>query len=407
MNIDFSAARNLKRFPFLDASRGLACVGVVAVHCEFEYMMRWYWGVMEFFFVMSGFLITRSLIYNCDRGRGTFSFLLYRALRLLPAYVAIMLLYELTVLFLLPERASFETLPYLLFYQHTDLIFGDVEKFPRIPEMMPYWSLVLEEQFYLVWGIFFCVFAYGRLKVNLATTAAVVFLLGLAILFRRMGVNWWTLPGRFDAFLLGSMSGIIIFMPRKYEIPDRWARWLLGGGWMLAIIASVRLVWSGLLSYRDKHLYWEGHWIDVSCYSVISVVLVLGMVKLDVRGLHFGRLQQALGFIGLISYEIYLAHYPLLSIFKSYFDFKFNHGGILLFLLTMTLSTVIAHVVHKLLTAPALKNREKLHRFFNERIGRKSGSLCPAAAMSRSPDCLLAQVAVDEAKSSKARPDDR
>ena len=201
MNFDFSAARNLKRFPFLDASRGLACVGVVAVHCEFEYMMPWYWGVMEFFFVMSGFLITRSLISNCDRGRGTFSFLLYRALRLLPAYVAIMLLYELTVLFLPPGRASFETLPYLLFYQHTDLIFGAEEKFPRIPEMLPYWSLVLEEQFYLVWGIFFCTFAYARLKINLATTAGVVFLLGLGILFRRLGVNWWTLPGRFDAFV--------------------------------------------------------------------------------------------------------------------------------------------------------------------------------------------------------------
>jgi peptidoglycan/LPS O-acetylase OafA/YrhL len=368
MNIDFSEARNLKRFPFLDAARGLACVGVVAVHCDLEHHMRWYWGVMDFFFVMSGFLITRSLITNCDKGRGAPSFLLYRALRLLPAYMVVMLLYELLVLLLLRGRHSFETLPYILFYQNTDLIFGSVQKFPRVPEMLPYWSLVLEEQFYLLWGIFFCRHAYAKLRINLATLGFVVFLLGLGMLFRSLGVAGWTLPGRFDGFLLGSMAGIIIFMPQKWEIPEWWSGRLLRIGWVLSIAALLRLMWTVMLHYRPNYPYWEGHWIDVTCFSVVSVVLVLGMVKMDIRGLHFGRLQQGLGFIGLISYEIYLVHYPMISILKKAFDFKFNNGGITLFIVTMVLSSFVAYVVHKILTSPALRSRERIQSFLTSRF---------------------------------------
>ncbi len=330
--------------------------------------MRWYWGVMDFFFVMSGFLITRSLISNCDKGRGTPSFLLYRALRLLPAYMMIMLVYELLVLLVLRHRDSFETLPYVLFYQNTDLIFSTVQKFPRVPEMIPYWSLVLEEQFYLLWGIFFCKFAYAKLRINLVTLASVVFLLGLGMLWRKLGVGGWTLPGRFDGFLLGSMASIIIFMPRKWEIPKRWTNWLLRIGCLLSIAAAVRLGWSIMLHYRPYYPYLQGFWIDVTCFSIISVVLVLGMVKIDIQRIHFGRLQDGLAFLGLISYEIYLVHFPIIAILKSAFNFDFNNGGITLFFITMTLSSVIAHVIHKLLTAPALKSRERVHAYFTSRF---------------------------------------
>lgn len=367
--IDFSAARSLKRFPFLDAARGVACIGVVACHCGLAHLFHWYWGVMDFFFVMSGFLITRSLVSNCDKGRGTFAFLLYRALRLLPAYVTVMLLYEL-VAFLLADRKSFETLPYLLFYQHTDLIFGSVEKFPRVFEMTPYWSLVLEEHYYMIWGLFFCIVAYAKLRVNLTTLGIAVVMLGLAIVARRSGVHWWTLPARFDGFLMGSIAGIIIFMPKKVDVPDKPAAWLIRCGWLLAGIALVRLLWSAAISYREElTVYNQGQWIDVTCFSIVSVVLVLGMVKIDIRRLHFGKLQDGCAFLGLISYEIYLVHFPVVIILKKFFNFNFNNGAVLLFLITLVLSSVIAYFMHRLLTSRALKKREEIHAFFTS-LGR-------------------------------------
>jgi peptidoglycan/LPS O-acetylase OafA/YrhL len=382
MSNDFSEARKLKRFPFLDAARGLACVGVVAVHSDLEHWMRWYWGVMDFFFVMSGFLITRSLISNCDKGRGTFAFLLYRALRLLPAYVLVMLLYELAVVFFLRDRASFETLPYLLFYQNTDLIFGTEHIFPRTFEIIPMWTLVLEEQFYVVWGVFFCLLGYTKLKINLVSLGVGFLLVILAIVIRLAGVDWWALPARYDAFMMGCIASVIIFMPHKVNVPEKWVSRLLVFGWILAALSLVRLVWSGLLSYEDKDLYWDGHWIDITCYGIVSVVLVLGMVKIDIRKIHLGRMQDRLAFIGLISYEIYLVHFPIIVMLKSTFNFEWRNGSSLLFVIAMTVSTVVGYGMHRMLTAPALKKREKVHAYFQERFGSRSRSASPAPVLS-------------------------
>jgi peptidoglycan/LPS O-acetylase OafA/YrhL len=394
-HIDFSEARKMKRFPFLDAARGLACIGVVACHCDLSHLFLWYWGVMDFFFVMSGLLITRSLVSNCDKGRGVFPFLLYRALRLLPAYVTVMVLYELTF-FVLGTREPFQTLPYLFFYQYTDLIFGTVEKFHRIPEMEPYWSLILEEQYYLLWGFFFCLFAYAKLRINKASLGVVILLLGCSMLIRKAGMHEWTLPARFDGFLLGSMAGIIIFMPHKVNLPGVWTGRMTGFLGLAGLAAFARLLWSGLLSYHDPALYFKGVWLDVTCFSVFSLCLVLGMVKIDIRRIHLGKLQDGLAFLGLVSYEIYLVHLPIVELLKWFFNFNYSYGKALLFLLTMGLSTIVAHTMHRLLTAAALKKREEILAFIAGRFRRKTGVPAHAPATILLTEANLVRVESDD-----------
>lgn len=348
------------------------------MHCHLDYAMPWYWGVMDFFFVMSGFLITRSLISNCDKGRGTSSFLLYRALRLLPAYLTIMLLYAVAV-GILQKRTPGEILPYVFLYQHTDLIFGQKEIFPRIYELLPYWSLILEEHYYILWGVLFCTFAYAELRINLVSLAIIGCLFGFGLWMRKEGVSYWTLPGRFDGFLAGSIVGVIIFMPKKVEIPEKWVGPLIGSGWLLSLAALARLVWSGYNSYYNQTKFVNGIWIDVTCYTIVSVVLVLWMVKLDIRKVHFGRLQNGLAFLGLISYEIYLIHFPIVTLLKKSHNFNFHNGAWELFPLTMVISSVLAYYMHNILTAPALKKREQVHSFFADRFGSKAAIVPPAS----------------------------
>jgi peptidoglycan/LPS O-acetylase OafA/YrhL len=364
MSIDFSEARDLKRFPFLDAARGLASIIVVAAHCN----LNWFWGVMDFFFVMSGFLITRSLVSNCQKGRGTLAFLLYRALRLLPAYIVVMLLYEIVV-FAIGDRNSFETLPYLFFYQNTDLIMGSEMIFPRAIEMTHWWSLVIEEQFYVLWGAFFCLFAFAKLRINLWSMAIAVLLLGSAILFRKMGVHWWTLPGRFDGFLIGCMAGIIIFMPWKVKLSDRAVNWLLVCGWIAAAAALARLLWSQYLYYYDNERYLTGIWLDISCFAVVSVVVILALVKIDIRKLHFGKVQNGFAFLGLLSYETYLVHLPVIMLMRRVLGYHEYEQRWRIFIATMVISTVIAYFMHRTLTGPALKQRENIYAFLKSRFG--------------------------------------
>lgn len=368
MNLDFSEARTLKRFHMLDASRGLACIGVVAMHSHLQYLIPWFWGVMDFFFVMSGLLITRSLISNCDKGRGTWSFLLYRALRLLPAYLSVILIYAVTVA-VLDKGNPADVLPYVFLYEHTDLIFGPTEIFPRIHELLPYWSLILEEHYYIVWGLVFCVFAYRKFAINPLSIGLIVVLLIIALYLRKKGMHYWTLPGRFDGFLVGSVTGIFLFMPKKVQVSDRWAGWMIGAGWLVVIAAAAHLLWRAVLSYGDNARYVDGVWLDVSCYTAVSLVLVLGLLRMDIRRMYFGKVQDWLAFIGLISYEIYLVHFPIVAILKHYFNFNFHLGGVPLFLITMTLSSVIGFFMHRALTMPALKRRERIYDFFCRRAG--------------------------------------
>ncbi len=362
----------------LDASRGLACIGVVAMHTHLSYAIPWFWGVMDFFFVMSGLLITRSLVLSCHKGRGTPSFLLYRALRLLPAYLTVMLIYVI-VAGMLEKRDSAEILPYVLLYQNTDLVLGTEEVFPRIYELLPYWSLILEEHYYILWGFLFCVFAYAKLKINLVSLGIAACLLGFGLYLRKEGVHYWTLPGRFDGFLAGSILGIILFMPQKVEIPGKWTRWLFGLGWLVFLVALLRLGRSAYYSYFNQTRFLEGVPLDVTCYTIVSVVLVLGLVQLDIRRIHLGRTQTGLAFLGLISYEIYLLHFPIASCLKYSFNFNFHHGALVLFPITMVISTVAAHFMHKTLTAPVLKKREEIHAFFVglRRRGTMQAEPCP------------------------------
>lgn len=362
----------------LDSSRGLACIGVVAMHTHLDYAIPWFWGVMDFFFVMSGVLITRSLVLSCQKGRGTLSFLLYRALRLFPAYLSVMLVY-LVVVGMLDKRIPSEILPYVLLYQNTDMILGKEEVFPRIYELLPFWSLIVEEHYYILWGFLFCVFAYAKLRINLVSLGIAACLFGIGLYLRKEGVHYWTLPGRFDGFLAGSIIGIILFMPHKVEIPEKWAGWLFGLGWVVFVVALLRLGRSAYYSYFNHTRFLEGIPLDVTCYVIVSVVFVLGLVQLDIRRIHLGRAQTGLAFLGLISYEIYLVHFAIASCLKRAFNFNFDHGALILFPLTMVISTVAAHFMHKALTAPVMKRREQIHSFFVglRRRGNPQVEPCP------------------------------
>ncbi|MDP3851770.1 MAG: hypothetical protein Q8Q59_14800 [Luteolibacter sp.] len=133
----------------------------------------------------------------------------------------------------------------------------------------------------------------------------------------------------------------------------------------------MRLVWSCLLSYRNSDLYFQGLWIDVTCFSVFSLALVIGMMRTDMRGIHFGKTQNGLAFMGLVSYEIYLVHVPIITILKHFSHFDFDGGKLTLYLVTMVLSTVVAFLMHRFLTATALKKREGILAYMEARLPRK------------------------------------
>ena len=147
--------------PALDGLRALAVAGVVAYHFGFHWADGGYLGV-DFFFVLSGFLITGLLIgeWNGRQTIGLRSFWFRRAKRLLPAVM--LLLVVLSVYSRLGGPNIVEStfkgdgLATLFYYANWHLIFTHQSYFAQfeVPSTLRHtWSLAIEEQFYLVWPL--------------------------------------------------------------------------------------------------------------------------------------------------------------------------------------------------------------------------------------------------------------
>lgn len=136
--------------PALDGLRAVAVLVVMARHTGLPLMRGGYLGV-DFFFVLSGFLITALILE--DQRNGTFAFARFyarRALRLLPALGAVLLAATaFAFAFDSPtaERTRGGLLPTLLYVSNIVRAAFDWE----LGVLNHTWSLAIEEQFYLLW----------------------------------------------------------------------------------------------------------------------------------------------------------------------------------------------------------------------------------------------------------------
>lgn len=152
-------ARPKSRYiPALDGLRTLAVVAVVLYHLNLTWAQGGLLGV-TIFFVLSGYLITRLLLNEVAKtGRIDLkSFWIRRIRRLFPAVVTVVVVTcALCTIFnhVMLTKMRPDILPSLLFFNNWWQIAQDVSYFNALGDPSPlthFWSLAIEEQFYLVW----------------------------------------------------------------------------------------------------------------------------------------------------------------------------------------------------------------------------------------------------------------
>ena len=155
-------ARAPDRMVALDGLRGLAVLSVIIFHAFDERVVPGGFIGVDIFFVLSGFLITRSLVAEYHR-TGTISlwrFHARRACRLVPALCAVLVFYSAVVLWcgldpsLSARRIAAAGLYFMNWLRAFQIDGGGA--------LGHAWSLGIEEQFYLLWPITFLVAARGR-----------------------------------------------------------------------------------------------------------------------------------------------------------------------------------------------------------------------------------------------------
>ncbi|HVG26286.1 MAG TPA: acyltransferase, partial [Acidobacteriaceae bacterium] len=154
-----------RHIPALDGVRGLALLGVVASHVfpgtpqgpvTFAVRQAFAFGAtgVDLFFALSGFLITGILLDSLPDPGFFRKFYARRALRIFPLYYGVLAIYALGAL-LLGMRYSHELVSLALYLQNTALVAPPMYAYPG-PSALPlahFWSLAIEEQFYLVWPL--------------------------------------------------------------------------------------------------------------------------------------------------------------------------------------------------------------------------------------------------------------
>jgi peptidoglycan/LPS O-acetylase OafA/YrhL len=287
--------------PQLDGLRAFA-VGAIMWHHwapdHYHFGVPWSAGV-QLFFVLSGFLITgilldaRSYRESCGErlGRVFTSFYVRRALRIFPLYYAVLFAASLAGISSLPE-----TLPWHLFYLSN---FSFYFHSGWGTEIGHFWTLAVEEQFYLFWPLLVLLVP----RRHLFLLFSLVFLLGpfyrvAGSFISPLGVFAIGTPGSFDSLAGGALAALIL----RGEAPGlrffNWRPWCVAG-----------------ISVFLWFLFAKTEMFPIPCRQLgltflsVAFAALIGQAARGFGG-RVGRLLTLppLLYIGKISYGLYLFH---------------------------------------------------------------------------------------------------
>jgi peptidoglycan/LPS O-acetylase OafA/YrhL len=308
---------SLRHIPALDGVRGVGVLGILLFHAGH---LRGGWLGVDLFFVLSGFLITSLLLAEFEsRGRISLpSFWLRRARRLLPALFLTLLGVAAYAATLADprdlERIRAEGLATLFYVANWHGIAAghDYWELFRSPSPLDHtWSLAIEEQFYLLWPPIAWL-VLSRARTPLRTLAYVASFFGLlsavwmAFLFDPLEGTarvYFGTDTRIGAPLVGSALAAML-RPMLRDAPVKSSR----AADLLALCAAGILAWAWLFaSGSDAPLYRGG----LLLLAVLAGVLITGVVAAP-RGVAARLLAAApLRWLGVISYGLYLWHWPI------------------------------------------------------------------------------------------------
>jgi peptidoglycan/LPS O-acetylase OafA/YrhL len=299
----------------IDGLRALAIVPVVLFHAGVPGFDGGYIGV-DIFFVISGFLITTVLVREIDQG--DFSLLRFyerRARRILPALMAmIAVVLGISAWVFLPsdlEKMPASAMAATFFYSNHHL-FATVGYFDAATDTKPLlhtWSLAVEEQFYIIFPLLLALIARAaahRRRAILAGLLLISFMSAVVTQGGEDGYAFYLLAPRAWELLIGAL---VALSPMR-QAGQRWRDGVasLGLGTICFAVASY-----------SKATIFPG----VTALAPVlgaAAILYSGPTTLVARVLS----ARPLVGIGLISYSLYLWHWPLIAFTEYLRDEKLS-----------------------------------------------------------------------------------
>lgn len=366
--------------PSLDGIRAAAVLLVFSAHAGLNDRVPGNFGVTVFFF-LSGYLITTLLRIEFDRtGRISFSdFYLRRVLRIFPPFYLALGVASLVCFFgwlegfLAPDAVLAQ-----MFYFSNYYIIGHGWWDGRAPGTWVYWSLAVEEHFYLFFPLLYlilrrCLRSPGRQALVLFSLCVCVLAWRCLLVFGLDAAKDRTYVAsdtRIDSILWGCVLAIYANpMLDRVRIPERWLKFF----WVP--LGVVGLLVSFLI--RDQRIE---ETFRYSLQGLALVPLFVAAIQYPQWG-PFGLLNIGwVRFIGVLSYSIYLLHPTVLYFVTQHIFLHPIAQGVAALASTLCLAVAIHHFVEK----PAARLRRRFSSL-DRRTAASSGVQREAFSVPREP----------------------
>lgn len=300
--------------PGLDALRAFAVLAVIVFHRQ---LFDAGWIGVQVFFVLSGYLITRSLYFARKEPLGRYLGTFYgrRSLRIFPLYYATLLVIWLAVA--AGFRFSEGVRPGLLYaFTYTYNIYAASPDFQHTKLLGHFWTLAVEEQFYLVWPflIYFCPERFlGRgllatILLGPVLHALTYFFghdLGLPMDARSAAATVVLAPSQVDAFAFGAWAALFPPEATRRQVGAIGAV-TLGSALIFLTFGSVTWHSFGFLAPLDQGYGFIWQVTLLNCAAALAIDCVVHE-RLFPRFLE----NPVLNRMGAISYGAYVFHFPL------------------------------------------------------------------------------------------------
>ena len=307
--------------PDIDGLRAIAVLAVIAFHLQIRYALGGFTGV-DVFFVISGYLITSILMADMDAGRFTLAkFYTRRIRRIYPALVVVMAATSAVALIVcMPEELrDYAKMLISVSLSASNLYLGlHSTYFDPLSERRPAlqtWSLGVEEQFYLLFPLLLVLlrrWAPRHLRLILIVLTLVSFAASVVGGLQNASVAFFMPWTRACELLFGALLALGV-LPRTSSVAWRNA----AAGFGLAVMLFGFLLLNGAVPF-------PGFAALVPCGSAVLLIwsgqprhLADGKAALPAPTMVARWLgSRPAVFIGLISYSLYLWHWPVI-VFQS------------------------------------------------------------------------------------------
>jgi len=335
----------LRYRPEIDGLRAIALISVVLFHAGFGIFSGGFIGV-DIFFVISGYLITFIILSEKEAGKFTLkSFYERRARRILPALIFITILCIPTAYFLLlPKdfRNFSQSLVSVSFFSSNILFWQESNYFDIASELKPLlhtWSLSIEEQFYIVFSLL--ILFIWRLK-KIYILSILILLAVMSLVLSQLGsyyepkANFFLLLTRWWELSFGIFIAFYLFQKKTSHNKNEF----------LSILGLALILYSIFIYSKNTP--------TPSIYTLVPIIGASLIILFSNPKTIVGKIlsNKFLVGIGLISYSMYLWHYPIF-VFARHINF--GDLTILEYALLTLISLILAYFSFKFIETPFRK----------------------------------------------------